>query len=182
MVMAAAKARYKNTHKDHKEFKLEHWWNIVRHQPKWLGRDDASKRARLGESGEYSSGGGNTEEEVTRPIGRDRAKAAARRGRAQGKAPASSASSGDSTGTASQLSQMSFTSDKLALAILWKQYNIMRKEPTENMTPAQRRQHKNDLKLIRLQLHGGATPAEEEEEEDEEEGAQEEEDEEEEEE
>jgi hypothetical protein len=70
MVLEAAKQRYKN--QTGVEFKLHHWWEAVRHQPKWTARSAASFTM----DPFLSSSKAATKEEVTHPIGRDRAKAA----------------------------------------------------------------------------------------------------------
>jgi hypothetical protein len=94
MVMEGAMARYENDPKVTTAFKRHHWWRAVRHEPKWAAKhgpgsesDVSSKRTCLGVSGEYSSGGTEDTEEdnETRPIGRDRAKAAKRKEKAKGK-------------------------------------------------------------------------------------------------
>jgi hypothetical protein len=93
MVMEGAMA-YENDPKVTTAFKRHHWWRAVRHEPKWAAKhgpgsesDVSSKRTCLGVSGEYSSGGTEDTEEdnETRPIGRDRAKAAKRKEKAKGK-------------------------------------------------------------------------------------------------
>jgi hypothetical protein len=75
MVLETAKQQYKN--RIEFKFKRIHWWKAVRHQPKWRARP-------AGSSTTYpflSSCDPAIEEEVTRPISWDRAKAAARKGK-----------------------------------------------------------------------------------------------------
>jgi hypothetical protein len=75
MVLKIVKQRYKNQTRS--EFKRLYWWEPVRHQPKWKARS-------TGSSTTYpflSSTDPATEEEVTCPIGRDRVKATARKGK-----------------------------------------------------------------------------------------------------
>jgi hypothetical protein len=67
MILEIAKERYKN--QTGAEFKRFHWWKADRHQPKWRARLDAPSSEAV------------TEEEVTHPIGRHRAKAASRKGK-----------------------------------------------------------------------------------------------------
>ncbi|XP_051230003.1 uncharacterized protein [Lolium perenne] len=89
MVMKAAMERYANDKRVTQPFRRHHWWQAIRNEAKWKGQhgpgsgtESTSKRSRLGVSGEYSSSEATTEE---RPPGRDRAKAAARKGRRKGK-------------------------------------------------------------------------------------------------
>jgi|UniRef100_A0A804NFV6 hypothetical protein len=81
MVMEAAMSRFEG--KMGHPFKRHHWWQVVRHEPKWSAKHGlgsgsdatANKRTTLGVSGEYSSRGiEDTKEEVPRAVGRDRAK------------------------------------------------------------------------------------------------------------
>nr|XP_051208541.1 glutathione S-transferase T3-like [Lolium perenne] len=95
MVMKATMERYANDKRVTQPFRRHHWWLAVRNEAKWKGQhgpgsgtESTSKRSRLGLSGEYSSSEATTEEE--RPTGRDRAKAAARKGRRKGKDSSSS--------------------------------------------------------------------------------------------
>jgi hypothetical protein len=75
MILEIAKERYKN--QTGAEFKRFHWWKAGRHQPKWRARLDAPSTI-----DEFvSSSEAVTEEEVTHPIGRHRAKAASRKGK-----------------------------------------------------------------------------------------------------
>jgi hypothetical protein len=91
MVLETAKQRYKNRAVGSK-FKWLHRWEVVRHQPKW--------RARLVGSSTTDpilpSSDPATEEEVTRPIGQDRSKAAAWKGKGKGKEGSSSQSESSS--------------------------------------------------------------------------------------
>jgi hypothetical protein len=75
MVLETAKQQYKNW--TGSEFKRLHWWEAVRHQLKWRARSAASSTT----DPFLSSSEAATEEDVTCPIGQDRAKAAARKGK-----------------------------------------------------------------------------------------------------
>jgi hypothetical protein len=75
MVFEIEKQRYKN--QIGSEFKHLHWWKAVRQQPKWRARPAASSTTDLF----LSSSDPATEEEVTCPIGRDRARWAHERGK-----------------------------------------------------------------------------------------------------
>jgi hypothetical protein len=75
MVLEIVKQRYKN--RTGGEFKRFHWWEGVRYQPKWRERSDASSTM----DAFVSSSEVGTEEEVTRPIGRDKAKTVVRKGK-----------------------------------------------------------------------------------------------------
>jgi hypothetical protein len=73
MVLETAKQRYKNQFSS--EFKRLHWWEDVRHQPKWKARSAAPSTT----DPFISSSEAATEEEVTHPIDQDRAKAVAQK-------------------------------------------------------------------------------------------------------
>jgi hypothetical protein len=75
MVLETAKQQNKNQIRS--EFKRLHWWEAVRHQPKWRVRSAGSSTIDLF----LSSSDPTTEKEVTRPIGQDRAKAAVQKGK-----------------------------------------------------------------------------------------------------
>jgi ribosomal protein L32E len=71
MVLEITKQRYKN--RTGAKFKRFHWWEAVKYQPKWRARLNASSIM----DAFISSSEAGTEEEVTRPIDRDRAKTTA---------------------------------------------------------------------------------------------------------
>jgi hypothetical protein len=75
IVLEIVKQRYKNWTST--EFKRFQWWEVVRYQPKWRARSDALSTMDTF----VSSSEAATEEKVTHPIGRDRAKTAARKGK-----------------------------------------------------------------------------------------------------
>jgi hypothetical protein len=75
MILETAKQRYKN--QTGADFKRLHWWEAVRHQPKWRSRLAAPSTI----DQFLSSSDVTTEEEVTHLIDQDRAKAAARKGK-----------------------------------------------------------------------------------------------------
>jgi hypothetical protein len=68
MVLKIAKQRYKN--RTGAEFNRFYWWEGVRYQPKWRARSNAPSTM----VAFVSSSEAETEEEVTCPIGQDRAK------------------------------------------------------------------------------------------------------------
>jgi hypothetical protein len=70
IVLEITKQRYKNW--TDAEFKRFHWWEAIRYQLKWRARSDAPSIM----DAFVSSSEAATEEEVTRPIGRDRPKTA----------------------------------------------------------------------------------------------------------
>jgi hypothetical protein len=76
MVVETANERYKNRTGGF-EFKCFHWWEAVRHQPKWRAKSASS----LTTDPWISSSDPTTEEEVTRPMGWDRVKASMRKGK-----------------------------------------------------------------------------------------------------
>jgi hypothetical protein len=75
MVLEIAKQRYKN--RTGAEFKRFHWWEGVRYQSKWRARSNAPSTMDTF----ISSSGAGTEEEVTRPIGQNKAKTVTRKGK-----------------------------------------------------------------------------------------------------
>ena len=154
MVMDAAMARFEG--KMGHPFKRHHWWQVVRHEPKWSAKHSlgsgsdstANKRTRLGVSGEYSSGGTeDTEEEVPRPVGRDRAKAAARKTKTKGKGK--EATSSESTSEAFKMKNLW---GGLVKAKLLKQWNILKGRSTRDMDPAERRTHGSVVKMVEKEL------------------------------
>nr|XP_051201688.1 uncharacterized protein LOC127315224 [Lolium perenne] len=146
MVMRAAMERYVNDKRVTQPFRRHHWWEAVRNEAKWKGQhgpgsgtDSTSKRIRLGVSGEYSSGDATTEEE--RPPGRDRAKAAARKGRRKGKETSSSSEVG------SKSFAMRNMMKGLVKAKLFKQWNKMKDRSTDDMNEAEKRKHAKAIKM-----------------------------------
>jgi hypothetical protein len=124
MVLEIAKQRYKN--QTGAEFKHFHWPEAVRYQPNWRARSDTPSTmdafVSLSEAG--------TEEEVTHPIGRDRAKTAAQK--EKGKEDSSS-QSGSSSTMASIMSTLKKLGTSFTRAQMWKQYNKLRAMNTVNM-------------------------------------------------
>lgn len=152
MVMKAALARYANDKRVTQPFKRQHWWEAVRNEAKWKGQhgpgsgsDSAPKRSRLGLAGEYSSSDATEEEE--RPTGRDRAKAAARKGKKKGKETSSSGSE-----VANKSFAMKNMWNGLVKAKLLKQWNKMRDRSTADMTEADRRKHSKALQMVEKEL------------------------------
>jgi hypothetical protein len=76
MVFETVKQRYKNR-TGGSEFKRFHWWEAVRHQSKWRARSTASSTINQF----LSSSDIAIVEEVTHPIGQDRAMTIARKGK-----------------------------------------------------------------------------------------------------
>jgi hypothetical protein len=87
MILEITKQRYKN--QTGAEFKFFYWWKAVRYQPKWRSRSDAPF---IMDAFIFSSEAA-TEEEVTRLIGRDRVKMAARKGKGKEDSSSQSGSS-----------------------------------------------------------------------------------------
>jgi hypothetical protein len=100
MVLKIAKQRYKN--RIGAEFKRFHWWEGVRYQPKWRIRSDASSTI----DAFVSSSEAGTEEKVTHPIGRDRAKTVARKRRVKEDSSSQSGSSSVMGGIMSTLKKL----------------------------------------------------------------------------
>jgi hypothetical protein len=97
----------------------------------------SSKRTRLGVLGEYSSGGTEDTEEdnETRPIGRDRAKAVKWKEKAKGKEKGKESSS--SSAVASKAFAMKNIWGGLVKAKLFKQWNITKSRSTVDMDKAE---------------------------------------------
>lgn len=176
MVMENAKARY--ARKAGHEFKLFHWWQAVRQEPKWSLKHgvgpsiDVGKRSRLGSSGDASSGSRDTtEEEVSRPMGRDRAKTAARREKGKGKESSSSGQSQSATDSGNMgpiLQRLCKIQNRIATAKMWKQLRIMNATPIDDMTPAQKKVHARSIKRLEKELKSIEEQESEEEDEDDE--------------
>jgi hypothetical protein len=88
-----------------------HWWEGVRYQLKWRARSDVPSTMDTF----VSSSEAGTEEEVTRPIGRDRAKTAARKGKEKEDSSSQSGSSSAIDGIMSTLKKLgtSFTKTQM---------------------------------------------------------------------
>jgi hypothetical protein len=155
MVMEGAMARYENDPKVTTAFKRHHWCRAVRHEPKWAakhdpgsGSDVSSKRTRLGVSDEYSSDGTEDTEQdnETRPIGRDRAKAAKRKEKAKGK------ESSWSSAVGSKAFVMKNMWGGLVKAKLFNQWNIMKSRSTADMDEAEKHTHFKAIKMVETEL------------------------------
>jgi hypothetical protein len=105
MVLEMAKQRYKN--RSGAEFKRFHWWESVRYQPKRRTRSDAPSIM----NAFVSSSEVGTEEKVIHPIGRDRYKTVARKGKEKEDSNSQSGSSSAMDGIMSTLKKLdiSFT-------------------------------------------------------------------------
>jgi hypothetical protein len=137
-------------------FKGHHWWQVVRHEPKWSAKHDPSsgsngntnKRTRLGVSDECSSGGTeDTEKEVPRPLGCDRAKAEARNTKTKGKGKEATTSR-----STSEAFKMKNLWGRLVKAKCLKQRNILKGRPTRDMDPAERHIHAKAVKMVEKEL------------------------------
>jgi hypothetical protein len=105
MILETAKERYKN--RAGAKFKRFHWWEAVRHQPKRRAMLDALSTM----DAFVSSSDATTEEKVIGPIGRDRAKTTARKGKEKEGSSSQSMSSSSMGGIMSTLKKLdtSFT-------------------------------------------------------------------------
>jgi hypothetical protein len=108
MILETVKQQYKNRTEGSK-FKRFHWWEAVRHQPKWRARSTGSSTT----DPFISSSDPATNEEVIHPIDRDRAKAAARKGKEKKGSSSQSESSSVVGGIMSTLKKLSTTFDKI---------------------------------------------------------------------
>jgi hypothetical protein len=144
MVFEIAKQRYKN--RTGAEFKRFHWWEAVRYQPKWRARSNAPSTM---DAFVFSSEAA-TEEEVTRPIGRDRAKTVARKGKGK---EDSSSQSGSSSAMGGIMSTLKKLSTSFTRAHMWKQYNKLREANTADMDAKELTSHQEALRLIKKDLN-----------------------------
>jgi hypothetical protein len=102
MVLTTTNEWYKNRTRGSK-FKCFHWWEAVRHQPKWRAKSTGSSTTDPWVSSSDRTG----EEEVAHPIGHDRAKATVWKGKANEGSSSQSESStvvGDMMSTLKRLS------------------------------------------------------------------------------
>jgi hypothetical protein len=144
MVLKTAKERYKN--QTSAEFKRFHWWEAVRHQPKWEARSDAPSIM----DAFVSLSEAATEEEVTHPIGRDRAKTVARKGKWK---EGSSSQSGSSSSMDVIMSTLKKLVTSFIRAQMWKQYNKLREVNTADMDVEELVSHREALRLIKKDLN-----------------------------
>jgi hypothetical protein len=91
-----------------------------------------------------------TEEEVTRPIGRDRAKSTTRKGKGNEGSSSQSESSFRMGGIISTLKKLSTIFTK---AQMWKKYNKLRNCSTMNMDTEELASHRETIRLIEIDLH-----------------------------
>jgi hypothetical protein len=106
MVLKTVKQWYKNW--TGSEFKHLHWWKAMRHQPKWRARSATPFTM----DPFASSSEAATEEEVTRPIGRDRAKTTTQKGKWKEGLNSQSESSSSMGGIMSTLKKLSTSFNK----------------------------------------------------------------------
>jgi hypothetical protein len=144
MVLKIAKQRYKN--RIGAEFKRFHWWEGIRYQPKWRVRSDAPSTI----DAFVSSSEAGTEEKVTHPIGRDRAKTVARKGRVK---EDSSSPSGSSSVMGGIMSTLKKLNTSFTRAQIWKQYNKLSTTNTANMDDEELTTHRKALRLIKKDLN-----------------------------
>ncbi|KAK1620642.1 hypothetical protein QYE76_026159 [Lolium multiflorum] len=121
----------------------------------------AASTCRLGTSGEYSSSKATGDTEEEHPTGRDRAKAAARKGRRKGKEASSSSEVGSKSFVMRNMMK------GLVKAKLFKQWNKMKDR--SNMDEAEKRKHAKAIKMVEKELGLEEDDDEEEEQEEEEE-------------
>jgi hypothetical protein len=143
MVIEIAKQRYKNW--TGTEFKRFHWWEAVRYQPKWRARLDAPSTM---DAFVFSSET-KTEEEVTHPIGRNRAKTTA----GEKVKEDSSSQSGSSSAMAGIISTLKKLGTSFTRAHMWKQYNKLHTVNTVDMDTEELAGHQEALRLIKKDLN-----------------------------
>jgi hypothetical protein len=143
MVLETTKQRYKN--QTSSKFKRLHWWEAVRHQPKWRAKSAASSTM----DQFLLSSEDTTEEEVTHPIHRDKAKTATWKGKGKEGSSSQSASSSVMGGTMFTLKKLSASFTK---AQMWKQYNKPYDHSTANMDDEELVSHHEALRFIEKDL------------------------------
>jgi hypothetical protein len=144
MVLDIAKERYKNQIGG-SGFKRFHWWEAVRHQPKWRAKLAGSSTTDPWVSLSDRTG----EEAVTRPIGHDRAKAAVRKGKVK---EGSSSQSESSIVMGGMMSILKRLDTSFAKARLWKQWNKLKECSTTNMDEEELKIHCEVFHLIQRDL------------------------------
>jgi hypothetical protein len=97
----------------------------------------------------HSSSDPATEEEATRPIGRDRAKATAWKGKEK---QGSSSQSESSSAVGGIMSTLKKLNTSFAKAQMWKQYNKLKDHSTVNMNEEKLESHHEALRLIQKDL------------------------------
>jgi hypothetical protein len=140
IVLEIVKQRYKNWTST--KFKRFQWWKVVRYQPKWRARSDSLSTIDTF----VSSSEAATEEEVTHPIGRDRAKTAARKGKGKEDPSIQSGSSSAMGGIMSTLKKLDISFIRTQM---WKQYNKLREMNTTGMDTEELMSHQDALRLIK---------------------------------
>jgi hypothetical protein len=144
MVLEIAKQQYKN--QTGAEFKRFYWWEAVSYQPMWRARSDAPSTM----DAFVSSSEAGAEEEVTHPIGRDRAKMAAQKGKGK---EDSSCQSGSSSVMASIMSSLKKLGTSFTRAQMWKRYNKLHAVNTVDMDAEKLVSHREALRLIKNDLN-----------------------------
>jgi hypothetical protein len=144
MVLEIAKQRYKN--RSGAEFKRFHWWKSVRYQPKRRTRSDAPSTM----NAFVSSSEVGTEEKVTHPIGQDRYKTVARKGKGKEDSNSQSGSSSAMDGIMSTLKKLVISFSR---AQMWKQYNKLHATNTTDMDAKELASHQEALRLIKKDLN-----------------------------
>jgi hypothetical protein len=94
-----------------------------------------------------SSSEAGTEEEVTRPIGRDRAKTVVRKGKGK---EDSSSQSGSSSAMVAIMSTLKKLGTSFTRAQIWKQYNKLRAASTVDMDVEELATHREPLRLLKM--------------------------------
>jgi hypothetical protein len=149
MVLETAKERYKRR-TEGSEFKRFHWWDAVKHQPKWRAKYGGSISIDPWVSLSEPIG----EEEVSHPMGHDRAKVAARKGKGKGKGKANSSSQSETVSVVGgMMSTLKKMSTSFVKAQLWKQWNKLKDRSTVNMDEDEFKNHCLALKLLEKDLN-----------------------------
>jgi hypothetical protein len=149
MVLETTKEWYKNRTGD-SEFKRFHWWEAVRYQLKWR-----AKSASFSITDPWvSSSDCMSDEEVTRPMCRDRAKAATRKGKGM---EGSCSQSEFFSAVGGMMSTLKKLITSFAKVRLWKQWNKLKDHSTANMDEEDLQTHREALKLIQKELQFAQT-------------------------
>jgi hypothetical protein len=144
MIIETVKERYKN--RTGAGFKCFHWSKVVRHQSKWRARSDAPSII----DSFVSSSEATTEEEVTRPIGWDRAKTTALKGKGKEGSSSQSGSSSSMSGIISTLKKLVSLFNR---APMCKHYNKLCEVNSADMNAEELMSNQGALILIKKYLN-----------------------------
>jgi hypothetical protein len=122
-----------------------HWWEAMRHQPKWRAKSAGSSIT----NSWISSSDRGIEDEVTRPLDRDRAKTTTRKRKEKEGSSKQSEPSSTIGGMIFTLKRLITSFDKTQV---WKQWNKLKDCSTINMDDEELKIHREAIQLIQRDL------------------------------